>query len=347
MNFSSQSIELHALSFVGSPYSPADAVTRLLDLGTNFLSIKCVCCPCMQVGPCPRHLALSCRVSSSGTGSRRTSTVGYGTEHITSSTAAVANHHFSAPPTHTLADLGGYSCTPTGSGHTCTVPITHSSNAAIASQTSTCGSRSSHDHVGHSTFGGGSETPGAAPTAQAGASPRQQALLASWAQAYTVDADDTPLQLLQPSQLLQQAPQLTQAATVGTTNTAATPCYVREARQSIGTFAQFLAGQLTDAALDGFLPACSSSRVSSCRDNHTSISGCHSRLSAAGSHQSAAAMLVPTEPASIFEASIAARPNFEARQQPPSCWYYQLVNALILCVLVAGAVVELTTGKEL
>jgi hypothetical protein len=59
------------------------------------------------------------------------------------------------------------------------------------------------------------------------------------------------------------------------------------------------------------------------------------------------AMLVPTEPANIFEASIAARPNFEARELPPSCYWYQVVNALILCVLLAGTVIELVTGKAL
>jgi hypothetical protein len=59
------------------------------------------------------------------------------------------------------------------------------------------------------------------------------------------------------------------------------------------------------------------------------------------------AMVVPTEPANIFEASIAARPNFEARELPPSCYWYQVVNALILCVLLAGTVIELVTGKAL
>jgi hypothetical protein len=59
------------------------------------------------------------------------------------------------------------------------------------------------------------------------------------------------------------------------------------------------------------------------------------------------AMLVPTEPANIFEASIAARPNFEAREVPPSSCWYQVVNALILCVLLAGTVIELVTGKAL
>ncbi|WIA40977.1 hypothetical protein OEZ86_004623 [Tetradesmus obliquus] len=59
------------------------------------------------------------------------------------------------------------------------------------------------------------------------------------------------------------------------------------------------------------------------------------------------AMLVPTEPANIFEASIAARPNFEARQLPPGSYWYQIVNALILCVLLAGTVIELVTGKAL
>jgi hypothetical protein len=62
---------------------------------------------------------------------------------------------------------------------------------------------------------------------------------------------------------------------------------------------------------------------------------------------SSSAMLVPTEPASIFEASIAARPNFEARQRPPASYWYQVFNVMILCVLLAGAVVELTTGKHL
>jgi hypothetical protein len=59
------------------------------------------------------------------------------------------------------------------------------------------------------------------------------------------------------------------------------------------------------------------------------------------------AMLVPIQPANIFEASIAARPNFEARELPPSCYWYQVVNALILCVLLAGTVIELVTGKAL
>jgi hypothetical protein len=59
-----------------------------------------------------------------------------------------------------------------------------------------------------------------------------------------------------------------------------------------------------------------------------------------------AAMLVPTEPANIFEASIAARPNFEARELPPGSYWYQVVNALILCVLLAGTVIELVTGKN-
>lgn len=59
------------------------------------------------------------------------------------------------------------------------------------------------------------------------------------------------------------------------------------------------------------------------------------------------AMLVPTEPANIFEASIAARPNFEARELPPSSYWYQVVNGLILCVLLAGSVIELGTGREL
>jgi hypothetical protein len=59
------------------------------------------------------------------------------------------------------------------------------------------------------------------------------------------------------------------------------------------------------------------------------------------------AVLVPTEPANIFEASIAARPNFEARELPPSCYWYQVVNALILCVLLAGTVIELVTGEAL
>jgi hypothetical protein len=59
------------------------------------------------------------------------------------------------------------------------------------------------------------------------------------------------------------------------------------------------------------------------------------------------AMLVPTEPANIYEASIAARPNFEARELPTSCYWYQVVNVLILCVLLAGTVIELVTGKAL
>jgi hypothetical protein len=176
-----------------------------------------------------------------------------------------------------------------------------------------------------------------------------------------VEGDDTPLQLLQPSQLLQHVPQpastsagSTQSSLSGVlAHSALAPALegaavnVREARQSIGTLAQFLSGQLTDAAAGYVDPVCTAggSADSGCQENHTSMGA--SSAPAAAASMSATVMLVPTEPASIFEASIAARPNFEARQQPPACWYYQLVNALILCVLVAGAVVELTTGKEL
>lgn len=139
----------------------------------------------------------------------------------------------------------------------------------------------------------------------------------------------------------------------------AAACPVRKARQSVGTLAQFLAGQL---AVDGTGSTCCTSVLGSHPmdiSQGVTSSGGHQQTGFASCQQAAitsmgsvvssmsAAVLVPTEPASIFEASIASRPNFEARQQPPASYWYRVVTVLIMCVLLAGTVVELTTGKHL
>lgn len=58
-------------------------------------------------------------------------------------------------------------------------------------------------------------------------------------------------------------------------------------------------------------------------------------------------LVVPTEPATIFEATIGARPNFENRELPPGNYWYMAINGFVLLVLILGAIVEVVTGKAL
>lgn len=153
------------------------------------------------------------------------------------------------------------------------------------------------------------------------------------------DADDTSLQLQQPGELFLR----------GAGMPASSACSTREARESIGTLAQLLAGQLGSSPElgpgSGCVPAAAVPEALNSCIGDPLVAG--RSMGTAVTSVSADAMLVATDPATIFEASIAARPNFEARQQPRASWWYQVVNALILAALLAGAVVELITRKHL
>jgi hypothetical protein len=112
-------------------------------------------------------------------------------------------------------------------------------------------------------------------------------------------------------------------------------CSVREARESVGTLAQFLARQLSggSAAAAGPLNneqiGAASAFPGAHQGSAPSVAGAPrtsseqaavTSVSTEVASSSSAAALVPTEPASISEATIAARPNFEARQRPPASY---------------------------
>jgi hypothetical protein len=82
------------------------------------------------------------------------------------------------------------------------------------------------------------------------------------------------------------------------------------------------------------------SRVAAISTQLVSIAAALSPTSASMLLDQGYSMVVPVLPESIYEHTLAARPNFRERERPGKSYMFLLVNGALLLSLVAGSILD-------